>query len=231
MWLVPRSLSKFKDIVSLPGYYRRGYESGISGYSTIPGVETMFPILVVYQNKKNWDDVLVEVQFCNNETDEQTLLTKEFYEKFIGRSNFKDNHLVEREGRIFFCGNRYDNGGRWKHPCLDSAYATYACHFLHHHGIDSAIALKHEKVVTLENAIRVHSLFDVVNEFKSKFPDDSWENRIIKRYEDEIKSYQEEVAKLDNEMNVTCEQLEIDKATLAKYDINWKDIVLSKDGE
>lgn len=224
MYLNPRKLNTIDDVIDLPGYAKRAYSGSVVRVS-IAGIESTIPILIVYQNKNDSSDVLVDVRFENVVSGEQTMLKKEFLEGFLVNSPTSKYNIVEKNGRMFFAGYQYDNGWPRKNPSRDLAYATYACHFLHYHSTDMMIALKHEKVVTLDNSVHVKNLLEQVNEFKRQIPDDSWDNKYIANLEEYIKEYQNEIARLDKVQNTCCEEIEQDKVTFDKYGINWKNFL------
>ena len=223
MYLSQRKLSTIDNVVAIPNYNRRAYDGNTVGYS-LTGIEHSIPILIVYQNKNDYSDVLVDIRFENVNTREQTMLTKEFLDKFLADTEYT-KYIVEKDGRVFFSGNHYHIGVNTIIPGIRMAEATNASFFLDNNAYEVAIAIHHKKVTTLADARKVRELLNTVNAFKNDIPDNSYNNRFIANLESEIADCKGKIAYFDKLQNNCCEQMEEDKMILEQYGVNWKKFI------
>lgn len=222
MYLSTRQLRTVKNVINMPEYHRRAYDGITIGYS-LPGIKRLVPIFVVYQNKKNKDDVLVELHAEIYKTHEQIVFSKEFLTKFFSDTELA-KHFVEKNGRMFISGFAIPNYHHFR-PSFYVTEKTWACDKFNEYGHELAIAVTHKTVDHIKKASRVKELLTMVNEFKQQMDSDSFENRTIRSAQENIKSLHEDIAYWDMQTNRCCQEMEEDKAIFDKYDINWKNFI------
>lgn len=222
MYLSRRKLNTIENVVAIPGYFRRAYE-GFTFSGGFPGIMPLIPIFVVYQNKKDMNDVLVDIHIEVANTNEQIVLSREFLTKFFSDTEFSE-HLVEKNGRMFVSEFRIPNL-RHVPPSLYNVENSIACEAINKYGIELAIALTHKSVDDIKKAQRVRELLYSVHAFKMIIHSDSRENMEIHKAEENIKNLNNEIRLLDSKMNKVYQEIEDDNAILDKYGVNWNNLI------
>ena len=222
MYLSRRKLNTIENVVVMPGYFRRAYE-GFTFSGGFPGIMPLIPIFVVYQNKKDMNDVLVDIHIEVSNTNEQIVLSREFLTKFFSDTEFSE-HLVEKNGRMFVSEFRIPNL-RHVPPSLYNVENSIACEAINKYGIELAIALTHKSVDDIKKAQRVRELLYSVHAFKMIIHSDSRENMEIHKAEENIKNLNNEIRLLDSKMNKVYQEIEDDNAILDKYGVNWNNLI------
>ena len=222
MYLSRRKLNTIENVVAMPGYFRRAYE-GFTFSGGFPGIMPLIPIFVVYQNKKDMNDVLVDIHIEVANTNEQIVLSREFLTKFFSDTEFSE-HLVEKNGRMFVSEFRIPNL-RYVPPSLYDVENSVACEAINKYGVELAIALTHKSVDDIKKAKHVRELFNAVREFKVKNSSDSFENRTIQDSYEIINNIHSDIEYWDDRMNSTYKEIEECKVVFEKYDINWKNLI------
>ena len=223
MYLSRRKLNTIENVVAMPGYFRRAYE-GFTFSGGFPGIMPLIPIFVVYQNKKNMNDVLVDIHIeVANNTNEQIVLSREFLTKFFSDTEFSE-HLVEKNGRMFVSEFRIPNL-RHVPPSLYDVENSVACEAINKYGVELAITLTHKSVDDIKKAQRVRELLYSVHAFKMIIHSDSRENMEIHKAEENIKHLNNEIRLLDSKMNKVYQEIEDDNAILDKYGVNWNNLI------
>ena len=222
MYLSRKKLNTIENVVVMPGYFRRAYE-GFTFSGGFPGIMPLIPIYVVYQNKKDMNDVLVDIHIEVANTNEQIVLSREFLTKFFSDTEFSE-HLVEKNGRMFVSEFRIPNL-RHVPPSLYNVENSIACEAINKYGIELAIALTHKSVDDIKKAQRVRELLYSVHAFKMIIHSDSRENMEIHKAEENIKNLNNEIRLLDSKMNKVYQEIEDDNAILDKYGVNWNNLI------
>ena len=222
MYLSRRKLNTIENVVAMPGYFRRAYE-GFTFSGGFPGIMPLIPIFVVYQNKKDMNDVLVDIHIEVANTNEQIVPSREFLTKFFSDTEFSE-HLVEKNGRMFVSEFRSPNL-RHVPPSLYDVENSIACEAINKYGVELAIALTHKSVDDIKKAKHVRELFNAVREFKVKNSSDSFENRTIQDSYEIINNIHADIEYWDDRMNSTYKEIEECKVVFEKYDINWKNFI------
>ena len=222
MYLSRKKLNTIENVVVMPGYFRRAYE-GFTFSGGFPGIMPLIPIFVVYQNKKDMNDVLVDIHIEVANTNEQIVLSREFLTKFFSDTEFSE-HLVEKNGRMFVSEFRIPNL-RHVPPSLYNVENSIACEAINKYGIELAIALTHKSVDDIKKAQRVRELLYSVHAFKMIIHSDSRENMEIHKAEENIKNLNNEIRLLDSKMNKVYQEIEDDNAILDKYGVNWNNLI------
>ena len=222
MYLSRRKLNTIENVVVMPGYFRRAYE-GFTFSGGFPGIMPLIPIFVVYQNKKDMNDVLVDIHIEVANTNEQIVLSREFLTKFFSDTEFSE-HLVEKNGRMFVSEFRIPNL-RHVPSSLYNVENSIACEAINKYGVELAITITHKSVDDIKKAKHVRELFNAVREFKVKNSSDSFENRTIQDSYETINNIHADIEYWDDRMNSTYKEIEECKAVFDKYDINWKNFI------
>ena len=223
MYLCKRNLNTIENVIDMPEYNIQSYE-GFTFSGGLTGIMPLIPIFVVYQNKKDMNDVLVGIHVEVANTHEQIVLSMEFLTKFFSDTYFSE-HLVEKNGRMFVSEFRIPNLRHSKSSSLYDVENSLACEAISMYGVELAIAITHKSVDDIKKAKRVRELLGVVNEFKTKIRPDSTENMIIREAEENIKSLRKDIEYWDIRINKCHIEVEADKAIFEKYDINWKNFI------
>ena len=222
MYVSRRKLNTIENVVAMPGYCRRAYE-GFTFSGGFPGIMPLIPIFVVYQNKKDMNDVLVDIHIEVANTNEQIVLSREFLTKFFSDTEFSE-HLVEKNGRMFVSEFRIPNL-RHVPPSLYNVENSIACEAINKYGVELAITITHKSVDDIKKAKHVRELFNAVREFKVKNSSDSFENRTIQDSYETINNIHKDIEYWDDRMNSTYKEIEECKAVFDKYGINWKNFI------
>ena len=229
MFLRRRKLNTIENVIDMPEYYCLAYNGLTFGFG-FPGINSIIPIFIVYQNKKNMNDVLVDIHVEVANTNEQIALSGEFLKKFFSFDAKFSKHLVEKNGRMFV--------SEFRHPNLRHVLSFYdnflsivevekflACREIDEYGVELAIALTYKSVDDIKKAKRVRELFNAVREFKTKNNSDSFENKTIQDSYETINNIHSDIEYWDDRMNSTYKEIEECKAVFDKYDINWKNFI------
>ena len=222
MYLNRRKLNTIENVVAMSGYCRRAYE-GFTFSGGFPGIMPLIPIFVVYQNKKDMNDVLVDIHIEVANTNEQIVLSMEFLTKFFSDTEFSE-HLVEKNGRMFVSEFRIPNL-RHVPPSLYDVENSVACEAINKYGVELAITLTHKSVDDIKKAKHVRELLYSVHAFKMIIHSDSRENMEIHKAEENIKHLNNEIRLLDSKMNKVYQEIEDDNAILDKYGVNWNNLI------
>ena len=222
MYLSRRKLNTIENVVAMPGYFRRAYE-GFTFSGGFPGIMPLIPIFIVYQNKKDMNDVLVDIHIEVANTNEQIVLSREFLTKFFSDTEFSE-HLVEKNGRMFVSEFRIPNL-RHVPPSLYDAENSIACEAINRYGVELAITLKYKSVDDIKKAKHVRELFNAVREFKVKNSSDSFENRTIQDSYETINNIHSDIEYWDDRMNSTYKEIEECKVVFEKYGVNWNNLI------
>lgn len=222
MYLIRKKLNTIENIIDIPDYNIQVY-GGFAFGGELPGINNIFPIFVVYRNKKDMTDVLVDIHIEMSKTHEQIVFSREFLTKFFSDTEFSE-HLVEKNGRMFVSGFK----NQTLHHVPLSLYCvenSLAYNMIDKYGIELAIALTHKSVDDIKKAQRVRELLYSVHVFKMIIHSDSRENMEIHKAEENIKHLNNEIRLLDSKMNKVYQEIEDDNAILDKYGANWENLI------
>lgn len=162
MWLNQENMF-WIDGAKIPGYYRKAFRTSTIGFM-VKNVSTICHFnLVLFQNKKNNKDILVELRYGKGRKIDKPIDPK-WMHGFVKGTKFEDK-FVEIDGRSFFKGHNleFDDSSR---PSMKSCQCSNANYFLRDCGKQLAAALAfQDRITTFDDANRLYELLDGVRKF------------------------------------------------------------------
>lgn len=217
--MLTRISAKKIENSKIDGYDVRAYETswgsfyGLS-FANIPDWKYL---LLVYQNKTNMYDVMVEIRDID-ENGNWKKFDKSFFKSMIP-PELQDMYYRELNGTSYIRGVKHTVDVS---PSINMnmVYNTYGWVWLHSYGRLTRIAKKWSTVHNIEEANEVYELLQNVHDFNVQISDNSPLNNRINNLEKEIASLKHEIVSIDSEINRTHTEYQKNREILSSFGID-----------
>lgn len=218
MWLNQENMF-WIDGAKIPGYYRKAFRTSTIGFM-VKNVSTICHFnLVLFQNKKDNKDILVELRYGKGRKIDKPIDPK-WMHGFVKDTNWEDL-FVEIDGRSYFKGQNLDNENSPR-PSMVTCQCTNAYAFLHDCGKDLAAALAfQDKITTLYEAGRLLWLLESVRKYVVAQSDDS-HGDAVKLWKTKIGDCIDSIADLESSRRKNLEGLNKGIETLRRFGIEYE---------
>lgn len=218
MWLNQENML-WIDGAKIPGYYRKAFRTSTIGFM-VKNVSTICHFnLVLFQNKKDNKDILVELRYGKGRKIDKPIDPK-WMHGFVKGTNWEDP-FVEIDGRSYFKGQNLENENSSR-PSMKTCQCSNAYAFLHVCGKQLAAALAfQDRITTFDDANRLYELLDCVRKFVVAQSDNA-HGDAMNLWKTKIGDCVDSIADLESSRRKNLEGLNKGIETLRRFGIEYE---------